>query len=154
MAGVVTTQSEIRLANLLEQREITTQKWEGIMAEINGREDQTPTEVEAEHIKLCRETVEEIDAEAATLAGDIEKTGEAMKEAARMRRIMAGVDSGGMEETDDGQVVYRTFSQYARDEILTRGGQLAECAKIAQAAGGEDAVLRARERLQQLKSRV
>ena len=151
--GAMTTQSEIRLATLLEQRELTTQKWDALMGEINGREDQTPTEVEAEHIKLCRETVEQLDAEAEALAGDIEKTSQAIKNASKLRRMMAGAE-GGVEEGPEGEIIYRTFAAYARDEILTRGGTMPECAKIAQAAGGEDAVLRARERLAQLKARV
>ncbi len=149
----VTTQSETRLARLLDEREITVQKWDSLMGSVNAREDQALNEVESEHVKMYRERVEQIDAETESLATDIERTGEAIKEAARLRRVMAGADSG-IETSDDGQVLYRTFAAYARDEILTRGGTMPECAKIANAAGGEDVVLRARERLNQLKGRV
>ena len=151
--GAVTTQSETRLATLLDEREITVQKWEALMGQVNAREDHELTEVEAEHVKMYRERVEQIDGETTSLAEDIERTAEAVKNASRLRRIMAGGD-GGVEEGPEGEILYRTFAAYARDEILTRGQTMPECAKIAQAAGGEDAVLRARERLQQLKSRT
>lgn len=151
--GVVTTQSEMRLASLLDEREIVSGKWEALMAQVNSREDKELNTVEEEQIVMYRERVAAIDTEAQSLATDIEGTQAAVKEAARLRRIMAGGD-GSVEEGADGEIVYRTFAAYARDEILTRGGTMPECAKIAQAAGGEDAVLRARERLQQLKGRV
>jgi hypothetical protein len=151
--GAVTTQSETRLATLLDEREITVQKWESLMSSVNARESQELTEVEGEHVKMYRERVEQIDAETTTLADDIERTVEAVKNASRLRRMMAGGD-GSVEEGADGEIVYRTYASYARDEILTRGSTMPECAKIANAAGGEDAVLRARERLQQLKSRT
>ncbi len=151
--GAVTTQSEIRLATLLEEREITVQKWESIMGEVNAREDTTLSEVEGEHVKMYRERVEAIDAETGSLATDIERTAEAVKNSSRLRRMMAGSE-GEVEEGKDGEIVYRTYAAYARDEILTRGATSPECAKIVQQAGGEDAVLRARERLNMLKGRV
>src|SRR6185369_6381562 len=147
----VTTQSETRLATLLDERELTTQKWEALMGSVNAREDQTLNEVEQEHVKMYRERVEEIDAETQKLARDIEATGEAIAEAARLRRLIANAN-GEVEETKEGEIVYRSFAQYARDEILSRTSP--ECAKIVAQAGGEEVRLRARERLNQLKART
>jgi hypothetical protein len=151
VGNAVTTQSETRLATLLDEREITVQKWEALMGQVNSREDQSLTEVENEHVLMYRERVEQIDAETGSLADDIERTAEAVKNASRLRRVMAGQD-GGVEEGREGEIVYRTFAAYARDFILTR--QSPECSKIAAQAGGEETVLRARERLNLLKSRT
>lgn len=149
----VTTQSELRLATLLDERDIVAGKVEAIMATVNAREDATMNTVEEEQIVMYRERARAIDLEAASLAGDIEGTATAVREASRLRRVIANGD-GSVEENGDGEVVYRTFATYARDEILTRGDKLPECAKIVQSAGGEDVVLRARERLLQLKART
>lgn len=142
-----TTQAETRLATLLDERQIVTEKWEALNAAINSREDKALSETESEHIVMYRERVSEIDSETATLADDIKKTREAISNAAALRRIMAGAEDG-VEESGDG-IQYRDFATYARDMILTRGST--ECSKIAQLAGGEETVLKARERLQLLK---
>ena len=147
MGGVTTTQAETRLATLLDERQLITEKWEALNASINSREKQELSETEQEHIVMYRERVTEIDSETGTLAGDIKSTREAIKNASDLRRLMAGAEDG-IEESDDG-IMYRDFAAYARDVILTRGST--ECSKIAQLAGGEESVLKARERLQLLK---
>lgn len=149
--GAVTTQSEARLAKLLDEREITVHKWDALMGEVNSREDQSLNEVEQEHIVMYRERVEQIDAETEKLAGDIERTTEAVKNASRLRRMIANAN-GEVEENEGGEIVYRTFASYARDEILSRATP--ECAKIVAQAGGEEIRLRARERLNMLKART
>ena len=53
--GASTTQAETRLAMLLDEREVTTEKWEALNASINGRDDKTLNEVEQEHILKYRE---------------------------------------------------------------------------------------------------
>lgn len=142
-----TTQAETRLAMLLDEREVTTEKWEALNAAINSRDDKTLTEVEQEHILKYRERVTEIDNETTQLHEDISATQAAIANAKKARQAMAGVEDG--VELDGDGIVYRDFPTYARDFILTRG--TTECSKIAQLAGGEDTVLKARERLSLLQ---
>ena len=141
-----TTQAETRLMMLLDEREVVTEKWEALSAAINSRDDKSLTEVEQEHILKYRERVTEIDAETTTLHDDIAATKAAIDNAKKARRSLAGDDVADLE--GDG-IVYRDFATYARDLILTRG--TTECSKIAQIAGGEETVLKARERLSLLQ---
>jgi hypothetical protein len=149
--SATTTQAEIRLETLLDERQVITEKWEALNARINTREDKTLSETEQEHQKMYRERVEIIDGETESLSTDIIQTRESIEKAADLRRKMAGSD-GTIEEGENGEIVYRDFAAYARDVILTRGTP--ECAKIANQAGGEEVSLKARERLQLLKART
>lgn len=142
-----TTQSETRLATLLDERQIIAEKNEALMNQINARDDKTLNETEQEHVLMYRERSQAIDTEVETLAADIKGTREALENAAALRRMMAGSEEG-VEIQGDG-IVYRDFATYARDVILTR--QSTECSKIAKLAGGEEAALKARERLQLLQ---
>lgn len=145
--SATTTQAETRLATLLDERQIITEKWEALNASINARDDKALSETESEHVLMYRERVTAIDAETETLAGDIESTKTAIANASKLRRVMAGTGADGVEEKGEG-IEYRTFSSYARDAILTRTTN--ECAKIATQVEG-DQVLRARERIQLLQ---
>jgi hypothetical protein len=142
-----TTQSETRLATLLDERQVITEKWEVLNASINARDEKSLSETEQEHVLMYRERVTTIDAETTTLSNDIESTRNAIANAAKLRRLMAG-ETEGVEIDGDG-IMYRDFSSYALDMILTRG--TTQCDKIAQLAGGNDVVLKARERLQLLQ---
>ena len=145
--SVTTTQAETRLATLLDERQIITEKWEALNASINAREDKALNETEQEHVLMYRERTVEIDAETEKLATDIEGTKAAIANAAKLRRAMAG--TGDDVDIENDQLVYRTFSAYARDAILTRGST--ECAKIASQLGDQNVILKARERLQLLQ---
>lgn len=145
--SVTTTQAETRLATLLDERQIITEKWEALNASINAREEKALSETESEHVLMYRERVTEIDAETGTLADDIESTRSAIANASKLRRLMAG-DSEGIEADGDG-IQYRDFATYARDVILSRDS--IECSKIAKQMGDDSEVLKARERLQLLK---
>ncbi len=146
-----TTQAETRLATLLDERQIITEKWEALNASINSRDDKSLNETEQEHILMYRERVSVIDGETETLAGDIKSTREAIDNAAKLRRLMAG-EHDGVDEDGDGNIVYRDFASYARDVILSRDSAI--CSQISKLAGGEDVSLKARERLHLLKQRV
>jgi hypothetical protein len=142
-----TTQAETRLATLLDERQIITEKWEALNASINSREDKSLNETEQEHVLMYRERVTTIDAETTTLSNDIASTRDAILNAQKLRRLMAG-ETEGVEIEGDG-IMYRDFASYARDMVLTRG--TTQCDKIAQLAGGNEQVLKARERLQLLQ---
>jgi HK97 family phage major capsid protein len=145
--SVTTTQAETRLAMLLDERQLILEKSEALRASINAREDHVPNETENEQLLMYRERSVEIDAETDLLAGEIEGTKAAIANAAKLRRAMAGTGED-VDVGKDGELVYRTFAAYARDAILTRGGN--ECAKIAKQLGDPDQVFKARERLQLL----
>jgi len=147
MGGVNTTPSETRLSLLLDEREIVTQKYESVVASVNARDDKAMTDVEVEHVAMYRERMTQIDSEVEQVSSDLEGTRKAIETAKMVRRAMAGAEAG-VEEDGDG-IIYRDFATYARDVILTRGST--ECSKIAQLAGGEEIVLRAKERLGLLK---
>jgi hypothetical protein len=142
-----TTQAETRLATLLDERQIITEKWEALNASINSRDDKSLSETEQEHVLMYRERVTTIDSETTTLSDDIESTRNAIANASKLRRLMAG-ETEGVEIDGDG-IMYRDFASYARDMVLTRG--TTQCDKIAQLAGGNEQVLKARERLQLLQ---
>ncbi len=145
-----TTQAETRLATLLDERQLITEKWEALNASINSRDDHALNETEQEHVVMYRERVTEIDSETSVLYDDIAGTKLAIENAAKMRRAMAG-NEDGVEATDEG-IVYRDFATYARDVILSRDSAI--CSQISKLAGGDDVALKARERLNLLKSRT
>jgi hypothetical protein len=146
-----TTQAETRLATLLDERQIITEKWEALNASINARDDGALTDTEQEHVLMYRERVSVIDGETETLSEDILKTRTAIENAAKLRRLMAG-EHDGVEDDGNGNIVYRDFASYARDVILSRDSAI--CSQISKLAGGDDLTLKARERLQLLKQRV
>jgi hypothetical protein len=146
-AAVATTPSEIRLQRLLDERDIVSRKHQGLLDDVENRESKIFTETENEHVSMYRERAIELDAEIEKLAADIESTRVSVERSKSIRRSLAGM-SDGVEVDGDG-IVYRDFATYAHDFIITRQSQ--ECSKIAQLAGGEPAVLAARERLQLVK---
>jgi HK97 family phage major capsid protein len=148
MSAPATTQSEIRLERLLDEQDLNRSKHENLLLSINAREDKTLTETESEHIELYRERAVELDAEIEKLSQDVEGAKKAIEASKAIRRSLAG-NTDGVEVDGDG-IVYRDFATYAHDFIITRQSQ--ECSKIAQLAGGDKAVLAARERLQLLRT--
>ncbi len=148
--GSLITPIETRIARLIDEDNLVSAKWASLTEAIESREDKTMTEVENEHVMKYRDRLAEVRAEYAQLTEDVESAKVAEVNAKKIRQAMAGIEDG-VEESGDG-IVYRDFATYARDTILSRGS--AECSKIAQLAGGNDASLKARERLELLKARV
>ena len=109
-----TTQAETRLATLLDERQLITEKWEALTASINARDDKALSETESEHVVMYRERVTAIDAETTTLANDIESTKEAIANAAKLRRAMAG-EHEGVEIEGDG-IAYRDFARVVGEQ--------------------------------------
>ena len=150
--GLDTTQSEARLANLMQERETLQMRAEVLLDAVNQRtgDDKALTEAEQELQLKIRDRVTQIDTEVEVLTKDVISTREAMERANELSKmILAGQD--GITHDDDG-IVYRDFAAYARDEILTRGSS--ECQKVVAQLGNDDEVVRARERLAMLKARV
>jgi hypothetical protein len=142
------TQSELRLANLVDERELVRGKHESKLAEIETREDKSLSESDRQQLVAYRERAAELDGEVSDLAEEIKRHNDSVEESKAIRRVLAGTMADGVEAGDDG-VVYRTMAAYARDVILTGNGR--ESGKIAAQLGNKDELQRAAERLQMLK---
>ncbi len=146
----LTTPAEIRLSRLLEQEKIIREKWSNLTDAVEAREDKTMLDVEEAEVVKYRESLQSVRSEYEQLTDDIEKDKEAEQRSLAIRHKLAGMETS-VEATDDG-IVYRDFASYARDEILSRDSII--CSQIAQEAGGRSETLKARERLEMLKSRT
>ncbi len=110
------TQSELRLARLIDERELVRGKHESKLAEIETREDKTLTASDAEQVKAYREKAADLDVEIRDLADEIKRNNDSIEESRSIRRLMAGGDPA--IDVEDGNVVYRDFYSYARDAVL------------------------------------
>jgi HK97 family phage major capsid protein len=142
-----TTQSELRLQSLVDEREQNTKLHETVIASIEASDTKMPSESQAQQIQMYREKAMDLDTEIQSLADDIERNRRAVETSKAIRRAMAG-NVDGVDVDDDG-IVYRTMAHYARDVILAGKGD--EAAKIATQVGG-DLVQAARERLQLMRT--
>lgn len=142
------TQSELTLANLVEERELIRGQHETKLAEIASREDKNATHSDKELLRGLRERAEDKDNEITELTAHIEREQTAMEESKKIRRILSGSATDGIDADGDG-VVYRTMAAYARDVILTGSGR--ESGKIAAQVGNPTEIQRAAERLQMIK---
>jgi hypothetical protein len=140
------TQSQLRLTNLIDEREKTHTLHEEKLAEIEGRTDKTLTDVDNRQITAYRERMIELDTEIEGLAETVEQNNKADEQSKAVRRMMA---AGGETLTEDGEVVYRTMAEYARDVILTRDGRQLDSIKAL--VGDKTELQRAETRLQLLK---
>ena len=142
-----TTQSELRLASLLDEREQVQKLHETVISAVETNDSKMPSESQAEQIKMYREKAQALDAEITDLSEDVERNRRAVESSKAIRRALAG-NADGVEVDGDG-VVYRTMAAYARDFILTRESQV--CSKIAAQFGDSSSLQAARERLQLVK---
>jgi len=141
------TQSELRLARLIDERELIRSKHESKLAEIEGRDDKTLTSSDGENLKIYREQAANLDLEIRDLTAELEAANKAIEESKQIRRALAG-GFDGLEADGDG-VVYPDMATYARDVILTRQSTI--CSQIATQVGDKDEIQRAAERQQLLK---
>jgi len=141
-----TTQSELRLASLLDERETVTKLHETVVASVATNDDKLPTDSQAQQIKSYREKEIALDEEIENLEEDVKRNRRAVESSKAIRRVLAG-NTDGIDVDEDG-IAYRDFHTYARDVIITR--DLKASSAIAQRLGN-DAVNAARERLQLAK---
>jgi HK97 family phage major capsid protein len=134
------TITRARLERLVAERGLTDQKIEDIL-KLAEDEERDPNEFEREHLDRYRTQAKTIESEIGTLADELER-GESSRDVSRLiRPAQAAVSVGG-----DLEPVYRTFGQYARDELIARYPSIASRAAV----GGDPNALRAQavERLQ------
>lgn len=118
-----TTQSEIRLASMLDERETVMNLHEAAVASVQTNEDKLPSEAQSQMIRGYREKEIALDVEIETLTEDIERNRRAIESSKAVRRVLVGNTDG--VEMDGDQVAYRSMAAYARDVILTGVGQTA-----------------------------
>ncbi len=139
------TQSELRLASKIDEREHTHTLHEEKLAEVATRDDTTMTDADERQITAYREKMFDLDEEIKGLAETVEHNNKAAEQSKMVRRLMANDET----LTDDGDVVYRTMAEYARDVILTRDGRATDSIKAL--VGDKAELERAETRLQLLK---
>jgi hypothetical protein len=142
------TQSELRLASLLDERETVTNLHERVVASVETNEDKLPTESQSQMILGYREKEIALDEEINSLTEDVERNRRSVENSKAVRRILAG-GGEGVEVDGDGEVAYRSMSAYARDYILTRQSTI--CSQIAAQFADQDELQKASERLQLAK---
>lgn len=142
------TQSELRLANLIDERELVRSKHEEKLAEIQTRDDKSLTESDSQLLTGYRERAARLDDEVRDLADEIKRHNDSIEESKAIRRVLSGTAVGDVEADEDG-VVYRTMAAYARDMILTSSGRVA--GQIQAQFGNKEEIQRAAERLQMVK---
>jgi len=142
-----TTQSELRLATLLDEREQVQKLHETVIAAVETNDSKMPSESQSEQIQMYREKAIALDEEIGKLSEDVERNRRALESSKAIRRALSG-NVDGVEVDGDG-IVYRTMAAYARDVILTRDSQT--CSKIASQFGDPQTLQAARERLQLVK---
>jgi hypothetical protein len=143
------TQSELRLARLIDERELVRGKHESKLAEIESRDDKTLQTSDNEQLVAYRERAAELDVEIGGLAGEIKATNDSIEESKQIRRVLSG-STGGVDMDGDG-VVYREFKDYAYDFFITRTN-VREAQKIARQWGvDDDQIVQAKARLELVK---
>jgi HK97 family phage major capsid protein len=133
--------TRLRLERLADERQRTNEKIEDLIS-LAEEEQRDLVEHESQQIDRYRNRLGEMEEEIAGYAADLERAEASGREALRRRepKPAAPEPNGG----NGGDGLYRTYAQYARDELIVR------YPLIASAAGGQamGAVERAQERLE------
>jgi HK97 family phage major capsid protein len=141
------TQSELRLARLIDERAVTEKLHESVLGAVESREDKAFSESESSQVQMYREKATELDAEIEQLAEEIERHTRSIETSKQLKRVLAGTTDG--VDADDEGVIYRSMAAYARDVILTSNGRTAS--SIASQFASPEELDAARTRLQLIK---
>lgn len=139
-----TTQSELRLASLLDERETVTKLHETVIASVETNDNKLPTESQNQMIVGYREKEIALDEEIQNLTEDVERNRRAIESSKAVRRVLTG-GTDGVDVDGDG-IAYRSMAAYARDVILTGSGRVV--GQIASQLGEPAELQKAKERLQ------
>jgi hypothetical protein len=144
------SQSESRLARLVDERATASQLHEELLASVESRPDgdKTLTDIERQQVTMYRERGVALDSEIKELTESIAAHNAAVEASQNVRRVLSGSNNPGVEQDGDG-VVYRDMATYARDVILTGQGRVS--GQIAAQFGDKNEIEAARTRLELLK---
>ncbi len=139
----MSTQTEDRLARLIDTRETTTRLHESLL---EANKDQELSQEQEAQAVAYRERMKSLDDEIGTLAGVVDADRTAAEQSKKIRRALSG---NTLAEEDGDGVVYRTMAEYARDFVLTRNGQVADQVKAL--VGDKQEIERAAQRIELAK---
>ena len=108
-----------RLQRLVDERNRTNEKMEDVLR-VAEEEERSLNESENETLSRYRNTVGELETEIGALTEDLERA-ERSQDVSRLIRVTS---EPAPATNGNGTVVYRTFGQYARDQLITRFPQL------------------------------
>jgi HK97 family phage major capsid protein len=142
----------MRLERLADERERTSEKITDLLA-VAEEEHRDLNDYENEHLTKYRTRIDELENEIILLAADVERH----ESAKDVSRLVRDDDHGDVEQTTRGFAVargslqsppiYRTFAEFARDQIILRYPEIAQLA--AGDAGQVDRVVgESRERVE------
>src|SRR5262245_21174856 len=114
--------TRMRLERLGDERANTYAKIEDTL-KLAEDEQRDPDELEQKHLATWRERVDELDDEINLLAADLERA-EQSRDVSALRRGDRTTAAPTLQ-LGDSPVVYRTFAQYARDQLIVRFPQIA-----------------------------
>jgi HK97 family phage major capsid protein len=126
----------------MEERVKLDEMRENLIADTNSRGDSTITDSEEETLKGFRERSAAIDAELAVIGEDLDREKKSEETSKLLRGHMVG-NAPGVERDGD-EIVYRTFSAYARDRLVS---DVEDIRSKVQSEQGPQAVQAATERL-------
>jgi len=125
--------TRMRLERLADERERTTEKITDLLS-VAEEEHRDLNDYEQEHLAKYRTRVEELEAEIVLLAADVERHDSAKD----VSRLVRDDDDGNVDQTTRGfavargslqqPVVYRTFAEFARDQMIVRFPEIAHLA--------------------------
>ena len=114
-----------RLQRLVDERNRTNEKMEDLLG-VAEEEERSLGEFETEQIGKYREQVESLQVEIEQLTADLERA-EKSQDVSRLIRVNEP-EPQAPQNGNGGPAVYRTFAQFARDQLITRYPGIANAA--------------------------
>jgi HK97 family phage major capsid protein len=144
------TQAELRLKNLMQERDEYRSRHEVRLADIASREDTTATDDDKKLLRELRELAAARDEEVTELVAEIERDNKAVEQSKAIRRALTGA-LPGVELEDDG-TVYRDKNAYIWDFFIA-SQNVAEVRRITRQWGvTDDEIENANQRLQLVRA--
>jgi HK97 family phage major capsid protein len=119
--------TRIRLERLTDERERTNEKIEDAIA-LAEEEKRDLAEFEHQQIEKYRSRLVDLEAEIGSLCSDLERYEGARDVSAVLRGSPGQNAAAASELAENGDVVYRNFGQFARDQLIVRFPQIAALA--------------------------
>jgi hypothetical protein len=140
------SQAERTLQLRVDAREDVHSKQEQLLRELDGAQ---PNELQAGMLTKYRSDLAYFDGEIDTWSAQVDADREARKKSESIRRSSHAARGTGVEIDDDGNAVYRTMSEYARDILMTHGDRHVRAQVDANVS--KDEIKRAGDRLAALE---
>ena len=137
-----------RLQRVVEERTRTAEKLDDIVRMAEDDDGRDLTDSEQELAGDYRKRIADLDAEIETYSADVERE-QNSKDVSKLIRVSTREEAKPQERPEtDSQAVYRSFAQYARDQLIVRYPALANAAGDGEAGKAQEMATRAKERLE------